>query len=40
MEAARSSEVLVSYHITTWHHVPEDHDLNSHCCENLGSLIK
>jgi hypothetical protein len=27
MEAARSSETLVFYHITTWYHNPEDHDL-------------
>jgi hypothetical protein len=30
LEAARLSEVLVSYHITTWRHNPEDHDLNGH----------
>jgi hypothetical protein len=24
-EAARSTEMLVSYHITTWHHNSEDH---------------
>jgi hypothetical protein len=29
--------VLVSYHNTTWHHNPEDIDLNLHCCENLIS---
>jgi len=28
MEAARSSETLVSYHKTTQRHSPEDHDLN------------
>jgi hypothetical protein len=27
MEAARSSETLVSYHITKLRHNPEDHDL-------------
>jgi hypothetical protein len=34
MEAARSSEMLVSYHNTTWHHNPEEFDLNLHCHEN------
>jgi hypothetical protein len=29
MEAARSSETMVSYHITAWFHNPEDFDLNS-----------
>jgi len=28
MAAARSSETLTSYHITTWRHKPEDLDLN------------
>jgi hypothetical protein len=37
MEAARSSETLVSYHITTWRHNPEDLDLNLHRRENLKS---
>jgi hypothetical protein len=35
MEAARLSEKLVSYQITTLHHNPEHHDLNPHCGENL-----
>jgi hypothetical protein len=34
-KAARSSEILVSYHITTWCHYPEDLDLNLHHCVNL-----
>jgi len=33
MKAARSSEKLASYHITTWHHNSEDHDLNLQHCE-------
>jgi len=28
MEAARSSKMLLSYHIIIWQHNPEDHDLN------------
>jgi len=28
MEAARSSETLVSYHNTTWHHGPEELNWN------------
>jgi hypothetical protein len=32
MEAARSSEMLVSYCSTTWHHNPKHCDLNNHPC--------
>jgi hypothetical protein len=39
MEAARSFEILVSYHITTWHYNPEDSDMNLHCHENLFPLF-
>jgi hypothetical protein len=36
MEAAKSSETLIPYHITTWHH-NLDHDLNVHCHEDLST---
>jgi len=29
MEAAKSSKTMVFYCITTWHHSPEDHNLNT-----------
>jgi hypothetical protein len=34
MEAAKYSETIVSYHITTWCHNPEDHNMNLQCHEN------
>jgi hypothetical protein len=35
MEAARSSKMLASYHITAQCHNIEDCDVNPHYCENL-----
>jgi len=37
METALSSETVVSYHITTRHHEPEDLDLNFYRRENIES---
>jgi len=31
------TETLVPYHNITWHHNPEDLNLNLHCYENLKS---
>jgi hypothetical protein len=39
MEAARSSETLVSHDLTIRRHNAEDHDLNLHCRENLKVRI-
>jgi hypothetical protein len=39
-EAAMSSETMVSYCNTMWHHNAEDLNLNLHCGENLKPLIK
>jgi len=37
--AAWSSKMLASYHITMWHHNPEDCKPNLYHCENLKSRI-
>jgi hypothetical protein len=40
MEAAKSSETVVTYHIPKWRNQPEDHDLILHCVENLKCRYK
>jgi hypothetical protein len=39
MEAAQTSETLVSEHNTTQHHNPEELSLNLCCFESLTSLM-
>jgi hypothetical protein len=40
MEVARSSEMLVSCHITVLHHNPQDHDLKHILLYNSLSFLK
>jgi len=37
MEAAGTSDMLVSFYLTTWPHILEDCGLNIHCCVSLRS---
>jgi hypothetical protein len=37
MEAEGFSETLVHMYHTTWHYIPEDCSLHSHCRDNLRS---
>jgi hypothetical protein len=37
MEAASSSEMLVSIYLIKRSYIPEDNHLHTHCCENLKS---
>jgi hypothetical protein len=37
MEAIYFSEMVVDFHYTTQHYIPEDRTFHSHCCENLKS---
>jgi hypothetical protein len=39
LEAASSFEMLVSIYQTTQHHISENNDLNSNCCDNLKSRV-
>jgi hypothetical protein len=38
MEATCSSEMTVDFQRPTWHSVPQNRALRSHCCENLKSF--
>jgi hypothetical protein len=39
MEAVCSPETLIPTYKSTWHHNPEDHYGDLHCCEKLKSVI-
>jgi len=39
MDLAKSSETVVPFRVTVWHHNPEDRDLNFHRRENLSHRI-
>lgn len=34
LEALRSSQMLVNFYYTTWHHIPKNSTLHIHCSEN------
>jgi hypothetical protein len=33
----RFLKTFIPIYQTTWHHIPEDHNLNTHLCENFKS---
>ena len=39
LEAAGTSKTVVPVYKTRWHHIPIDHNLNTHCHEDLNSHV-
>jgi hypothetical protein len=39
MKAESYSEIMVTIYQATLHHIPEDSNLHSHCCENLKCCL-
>jgi hypothetical protein len=39
MKAVYTSETSAHFNVTTWHYIPEDSKLHTHCHENLKSHI-